>query len=178
MVSVLLLFQGLPGQNQVHQLVDQLINLLNQLMTMLETMQIFFFFFLSRVQKRYYPCSWMDGWMFTQEFGLSKIFFFFVEEINTFMQGHTKVTAKTFIIYITYDFHFIHLFFILGRKKGSSNFKQHNCFQTLMIIWNVSWAVNQHVRMISEGSCDTGDGNNDAEKSALHHRNKLYFKMY
>ncbi len=32
--------------------------------------------------------------------------------------------------------------------------------------------------MISEGSCDTEDWSNDAENSALHHRNKLYFKIY
>ncbi len=31
--------------------------------------------------------------------------------------------------------------------------------------------------MISEGSCDTEDWSNDAENSALHHRNKLYFKI-
>ncbi len=38
--------------------------------------------------------------------------------------------------------------------------------------------INQHIRMISEGSCDTEDWSNDAENSALHHRNKLYFKVY
>ncbi len=32
--------------------------------------------------------------------------------------------------------------------------------------------------MISEGSCDTEDWSNVAENSALHHRNKLYFKEY
>ncbi len=32
-------------------------------------------------------------------------------------------------------------------------------------------------RMISEGSCDTEDWSNDAENSALPHRNKLYFKI-
>jgi len=31
--------------------------------------------------------------------------------------------------------------------------------------------------MISEGSCDTEDWSNDAEISALHHRNKLHFKI-
>jgi len=30
----------------------------------------------------------------------------------------------------------------------------------------------------SEGSCDTEDCSNDAENLALHHRNKLYFKLY
>ncbi len=32
--------------------------------------------------------------------------------------------------------------------------------------------------MISEGSCDTKDWNNDAENSALHHKNKLHFKIH
>ncbi len=29
------------------------------------------------------------------------------------------------------------------------------------------WAANQHLRMISEGSCDTEDCSNDAENSDL-----------
>ncbi len=32
---------------------------------------------------------------------------------------------------------------------------------------------NQHIRIISEGSCDTEDWRNDAENSALHYRNQL-----
>ncbi len=32
--------------------------------------------------------------------------------------------------------------------------------------------------MISEGSCDTEDWSNDAENTALHHRNKLHLKIY
>jgi len=32
--------------------------------------------------------------------------------------------------------------------------------------------------MISEGSCDTEDWSNDAENSAVYHRNKLHFKVY
>ncbi len=32
--------------------------------------------------------------------------------------------------------------------------------------------------MISEGSCDTEDWSNDAENTALYHRNKLHFKIY
>ncbi len=51
--------------------------------------------------------------------------------------------------------------------------------QKYFVIWkrNVSWAANQHFRMISEKSCDE-DWNNDAENSALHHRKKLQFKIY
>jgi len=37
----------------------------------------------------------------------------------------------------------------------------------LIILRNVSGAANQHIRMISEGSCDTEDWSNDAENSAL-----------
>ncbi len=32
---------------------------------------------------------------------------------------------------------------------------------------NVSWTANQHIRMISEGSCDTEAWSNDAENVAL-----------
>ncbi len=39
------------------------------------------------------------------------------------------------------------------------NIKQ--LFSALMIL--ISWAVNQHIRMISEGSCDTEDWSNDDE---------------
>jgi len=36
-----------------------------------------------------------------------------------------------------------------------------------LITINVSLATNQHIRMISEGSCDTKDWSNDAEYTAL-----------
>ncbi len=32
---------------------------------------------------------------------------------------------------------------------------------------NVIWTANQHIRMISEGSCDTEDWSNDAESLVL-----------
>ncbi len=34
--------------------------------------------------------------------------------------------------------------------------------------------INQHIRMISEGSCDTEDWSNDAENSALQHTVCMY----
>jgi len=40
-------------------------------------------------------------------------------------------------------------------------------FSTLIIIRNVSWASNPHIRVISEGSCDTEDWSNDAENTTL-----------
>ncbi len=41
---------------------------------------------------------------------------------------------------------------------------------------NASWAANQPIRMISEGSCDTEDWGNDAENSAVQHRKNLTLK--
>ncbi len=35
--------------------------------------------------------------------------------------------------------------------------------------------MNEWTVLISEGSCDTEDWSNDAENSALHHRNKWHF---
>jgi len=55
----------------------------------------------------------------------------------------------------------------------STEFEQ--VFLTLVTIRNVSWAANHHIRMISEGSCDTEDWSNNAENSALHHMNKFDF---
>jgi len=46
------------------------------------------------------------------------------------------------------------------------------------MIVNISRAPNQHITMISEGSCDTEDWRVNSENSALHHRNKLYVKLY
>ncbi len=39
-------------------------------------------------------------------------------------------------------------------------------------------AADQHIRLISEGSCDTEDWSNDAENSAAHHRNKLHCNIF
>ncbi len=50
--------------------------------------------------------------------------------------------------------------------------KQHSSFQQITVR-NVSWAANQHVRMISEGSCDTEDWSNDAE-NLLHEHKRLW----
>ncbi len=39
--------------------------------------------------------------------------------------------------------------------------KKINFPQKLIIIRNIYWAANQHIRIITEGSCDTEDGSND-----------------
>ncbi len=52
-------------------------------------------------------------------------------------------------------------------------------FSTFIIIRNVSWAANQHIRMISEGSCDTEDWSNDDENSAfITEINNRYILLY
>ncbi len=53
------------------------------------------------------------------------------------------------------------------------NINQYNLYQSL-IIRNVTSEPNQHIKMISEGSCDTEHLSNNA---ALHHRNKLDWKL-
>ncbi len=51
---------------------------------------------------------------------------------------------------------------------------QTQLFPTLIIIRNIYWAPNQHIRLIMWRSCDTEDWSNDAENTAAHHRNKLH----
>ncbi len=66
------------------------------------------------------------------------------------------------------------LLLLLFLSKSSISNK---CFSlTLTIIINVTWAANQHIRMISED--DTEDWSNDAENSALHQKNTLHFEVY
>ncbi len=56
---------------------------------------------------------------------------------------------------------------IVSTPFFSSVYEAAQLFSTLIIIRNVSRAANRHIRMISEGSCDTEDWSNDAENSAL-----------
>ncbi len=41
---------------------------------------------------------------------------------------------------------------------------------------NYNWAPNQHIIMISEGSCDTEDWSNDAENSTLTSQKYITFQ--
>ncbi len=56
----------------------------------------------------------------------------------------------------------------MGEKNDQfpQKYEAAQLFSTLIIIWNIYWAANQHIRMISEGSCDTEDWSNDDENSA------------
>ncbi len=60
---------------------------------------------------------------------------------------------------------------LLHLNRNKLMFKSLRSLQLIMItIRNVSWAANQYIRMISDGSCDTEDWSNDAENTALHDR--------
>ncbi len=56
-----------------------------------------------------------------------------------------------------------------------NNVKQHNNIDNNQKCFLSSIS---HIRLISEGSCDTEGWSNDAENSALHHRNKLHITIY
>ncbi len=62
-------------------------------------------------------------------------------------------------------------FLFITESWNLSQFQQKysaaQLFSTLIINRNVSWAVNHHIIIITEGSYDTEDWSNDAEYSAL-----------
>jgi len=63
----------------------------------------------------------------------------------------------------------INLYYLrILKKRFPQKYKVAQLSSTMIIIRNVSLAANHHIRMISEGSCDTEDWSNDAENSALH----------
>jgi len=56
-------------------------------------------------------------------------------------------------------------------KKTKNKYEAVQLFSTFIIARN----ANYHIRMISDGSCDTEDRSKDDENSALSTRNKLHF---
>ncbi len=70
------------------------------------------------------------------------------------------------------------MLFFLTFYLSKNQRKKYHRFQKILSSTTVSTLIiNQHIRMISEGSCDTEDRSNDAENSALRQINK-YFKVY
>jgi len=57
----------------------------------------------------------------------------------------------------------------MNPEKISKFSQKYEASQLLLMLTVkiVSWASNHHIRMISEGLCDTEDRSNDAENSAL-----------
>ncbi len=70
-----------------------------------------------------------------------------------------------------------------GYYSKNKNICAAQLFLTLVIISIFSWAVNQHIRMISEGSCDIEDYENSALITAINyiltyiHIKNCYFKL-
>ncbi len=59
-------------------------------------------------------------------------------------------------------------FFLLYIHQRIKEKKYHRFQKTILSSTTVSTLIiNQHIRLISEGSCDTEDWRNDAENSAL-----------
>ncbi len=91
-------------------------------------------------------------------------------KINTFVpQGHItliRTDIKTFIILKRFWFQInaVLLNFLCIKEI---TFTTKIWSSTTLIIMNVSWTSNQHIVMISEGSCDTEDWSNDPGNSAL-----------
>ncbi len=69
----------------------------------------------------------------------------------------------------------IHHSFHKNTKPQKTVFYTDNNKKTIRIEqWTPIITPNQHIRMISEGYCDTEDWSNDTKNSALNRRNKLY----
>ncbi len=79
-----------------------------------------------------------------QKFEVSKFFFFFFYKLK--------------LLFITDALNVI--------EKLQQKYIATHLFSTL-VIRHISWAANQHIIMISEGSCDTEDWSNDAGNAAL-----------
>ncbi len=104
-------------------------------------------------------------------------------DINNFTVtfDHFNASLLNKLIYCPFFFILPHLtpnFWITVYHCFLQKYKAAQRFSTLKIIRNVSWVLNQYIRLISEGSYGTEDWSNDAENSALHHGCKLHFKIY
>ncbi len=102
----------------------------------------------------------------------------------------SKVTVTTFIRLqkISISINAVLLNFLLNQGilqfflQISQKLKAAQLFSTL-IIKNVSWAPNWHIRLFSEGSCDTEDWSNASELSGINYIFKYmkiencYFKL-
>jgi len=62
-------------------------------------------------------------------------------------------------------------FSVKGTSDAALDFRHYFLFSHCFQYWQ------QQIIMISEGSCDTEDWSNDAENSALDHRNKKQVKI-
>jgi len=117
---------------------------------------------------------------------VSNISFYIKRDFYFFAFKYTKV--KTFFSQqlITFKKWYLQCYKILLLNTFNSKNKKRKinkcvlfiCITNIIykiIIRNVSWVPNQHMRMISEGSCETEDCSNDAENSALLSQEQITF---
>jgi len=125
---------------------------------------------------------WWLGVASIEMFGVSKIILFYLL-IVLFIKdalNWSHVTAKTFIRFIfqinaVLYFLFISIIDFLSHPEINHSLSKILSSTTVFNIYNrinVSWAANQHIRMNYQIRSD------DAENSALHHRNKSHFTIY
>ncbi len=79
------------------------------------------------------------------------------------MQGHIKLTQSDIKDKYSVTKYFSFKFQVdqnNPEKRFPQYYKAAQLFSALLLTRNVLWAENQHIRMISEGSCDRS---NDAE---------------
>ncbi len=105
---------------------------------------------------QHFNITTLEGWgtlLFKVFLSLYYNFLFSKDEFNG-----SKGILNTFCLF-ELSFHQIDL-----NKRDQDfykNIKQHKCFQ-LILIRKVSWVPNQHIQMISDGSCDAEDWSNSA----------------
>ncbi len=75
---------------------------------------------------------------------------------------------QSHIFHVTKDFYFKYMLILSNFLVGKfyRNIKQCNCYE------HRQYEIFLEQQIFSEGSCDTEDWSNDAENTALHHRNK------
>ncbi len=83
------------------------------------------------------------------------------------IKSDTKYMYNVIKVFISNKCCSFQLIFIKVTKMFSRFPQKNSNLFSRLIIRNVSSAANQHIRMISERSCDTEDWSNDAENSAL-----------
>ncbi len=112
------------------------------------------------------------------KFGVSKNFFScFLKEINTFIQkGHIKLFKWQYRYLYCYKRFLFQIKAVLLNSLLSKESWKIKCIMVSTKIWSSTTVFNiantqrfleQHIRMISEESCDIEDWSNDAEHSAL-----------
>ncbi len=82
------------------------------------------------------------------------------------------MTVQTFIMFFTFSLLRFFTFYSSNTPEKSLTASTKILSSTNVFNIDDKRFLEQHIIMISEESCDTEDWSNDAENTALHHRNK------